>query len=363
MRTLASIVPLTIVLCFAVGCQDKTGLGARYSDAYVEENRGKVLVEIPEVFELANIAIAISDEGLKHPYRVRKRGAYYQRVLTHFQPFADHALIGEPDLHRNFTYTFRDNSVCYVFDGDEIVHAGGHPQMRQPNLFKKHLAQAQDFAKASGFRRFYRENRFFYEEQLRRYRQKVPIRRMWTWLEERFSARHDCYKVVFSPLIGESHETRSFQNNSFSETIMFVSGPGEGDDYAEAVGEALLARVVFTEIDHNYVNRLTERYRRRVKRAFAELDKWNQQGGYRRGEPTFNEYMTWAVFLLYAHDNYDAETFKTVNERVGNQMVHGRKFVRFKEFGDQLLELYLSRSQGPCIADLYPAILDWAEAR
>ena len=334
--------------------------GAYYSDEYVKKNRGKALVEIPDVFELANIAIAISDEGLKHPNRVRKRGAYYERVLEHFKPFRGHPLISEPDLHRNFTYYFRDNAACYVFDGDRIVHAGIYSQIRQPNLFKKHLAQVEDFAKVSGFREFYRKNQPFYREQLRRYRQKVPLRKMWTWLEERFPARHDCYKVVFSPLIGASHETRSFENNDFSETIMFVSGPGEGDDYSDAVGEALLARVVFTEIDHNYVNRVTGGYVERVNQVLSELDEWNKQGGYHRCEHTFNEYMTWAVFLLYAHDSYDAETFKTVKERVGNQMVDGRGFVRFREFGDKLLELYLGRSEGQSIADLYPAILDWA---
>jgi hypothetical protein len=334
---------------------------ATYSSEYVEENRGKVIVEIPEVFELANIAIAISEEGLKHPNRVRKRGAYYERVLEHFKPFKDHPLIAEPDMHRNFNYFFRDNAACYVFDGNKIVRAGIYSKMRTPNLFRKHLAQAVDFAKVSGFRKFYRENQAFYQEQLQRYKQKVPIRKMWAWLQEKFPARHDCYKVVFSPLIGGSHETRHFQSKGFSETIMFISGPGEGDDYSDAVGEALLARVVFSEIDHNYVNRVTKRYVRRVKKAFAELNEWNRQSGYRSSESTFNEYMTWAVFILYAHDNYDAQTFKVVKERVGNQMIDRRKFVRFKEFSDQLLKLYLSRSEGQSIVDLYPAILDWAD--
>jgi hypothetical protein len=264
-------------------------------------------------------------------------------------------------MHWNFNYQFRDNAACYVFDGDKIVHAGIYSKMRRPNLFKKHLAQAEDFAKVSGFRNFYRENQAFYQEQLRRYRQKVPLRKMWTWLEERFPARHDCYKVVFSPLIGGSHETRHFSIKGFSETIMFISGPGEGDDYSDAVGEALLARVVFAEIDHNYVNHVTKEYVSRVNKVIGKLNEWNKQSGYRSRESTFNEYMTWAVFMLYAHDNYDDQTFKTVNERVANQMINRRKFVRFREFSDELLRLYLSQSEGQSIVDLYPDILDWAK--
>ncbi len=337
--------------------------GVNYPDEYIRKNKGKALVEIPEVFELANIAIAISEEGLKHPNRVRKQGEYYQRVLEHFTPFKDHPLIAEPDIHWNFTYQFRDNAACYAFDGDKIVHAGIYRQMRTPNLFKKHLAKAEDFAKTSGFRKFYRENHAFYQEQLQRYRQKVPIRSMWTWLEERFPARHDCYKVIFSPLLGASHETRNFSDKGFSETIMFVSGPGEGDDYSDAVGRAMVARAVFTEIDHNYVNRLTTMHIGPVNEAFADLDKWNKQSGYRSSEGAFNEYMTWAAFILYAHDSYDAETFKTVNERVGDQMVDSRKFVRFRQFSDQLLKLYLVQSEGRSIVDLYPDILDWARSK
>ncbi len=335
---------------------------ANYTADYIGKNKGKVLVEIPEVFELANIAIAISDEGLNNPNRVHKHGAYYKRVLEHFKPFKDHPLIEKPDLHYNATYMFRDNSICYIFEGDRIVHGGLYSNMRRPDLFKKHLALVEDFARDSNFRKFYRDNLPYYQEQIQLYRQKVPVRRMWTWLEERFPARHDCYKVVFSPLIGASHETCSFQDKDFSETIMFVSGPGEPQDFADAIGEGLLSRVVFTEIDHNYVNSVTEQYLHRVNKAFADLDAWNRQGGYRRPEHTFNEYMTWAVFVLYAYDNYKKEDAEVIFKRGPvNTMVNGRKFVRFKEFADKLLELYRNRVQGQSIPDLYPGILDWAE--
>jgi hypothetical protein len=334
---------------------------ATYSAEYMENNRGKVLVEIPEVFELANIAIAVTDFGLEDPRRVQKKGDYYRRVLEHFKPFKDHPLIEEQDLNRNFSYYFRDNSACYVFEADRIVNQGVYSNMRTPNLFKKHLPKVQEFAKVSGFRKFFRENLPFYEEQIRLYRRKVPIRRMWRWLEERFDARHDCYKVVFSPLIGSSHETCSFKNQDFSETIMFVSGPGEPNDSADAVGEGLLARVVFTEIDHNYVNAVTTRHLRRVNKAFADLRKWNKQSGYGTPEGTFNEYMTWAVFTLFAYDYYGGEDFKALNRKVVNTMVKHRKFVLFEAFNEKLLKLYLAGGEDQTIPGLYPAILDWAE--
>jgi hypothetical protein len=336
---------------------------ADYTDDYIEKNRGKVLVEIPEVFELANIAIAISDEGLNNPNRVNKSGAYYKRVLEHFKPFKDHPLIKTPDLNYNFTYMFRDNSICYVFEGDRIVHGGLYSNMRRPDLFKKQLKLVEDFARASNFRKFYRDNLPYYQEQIQLYRDKVPIRQMWRWLEERFPARHDCYKVVFSPLIGASHETCSFQSNGFSETIMFISGPGESKDTSDKIEQGSLSRVVFTEIDHNYVNRVTEVYADRINEVFSSLDEWNKQDGYRTAEMTFNEYMTWAVFVLYVYDNYERPDFEViVKKSAADTMVYSRKFVRFEEFADALLELYRNRAQSQSIPDLYPAILDWAEA-
>ena len=359
-----------VLLVAALACQKLHGLGsflplyprANYTTDYIEKNKGKVLVEIPEVFELANVAIAITDFGLTDPWRVHKQGDYYQRVLEHFKPFNGHPLIAEPDLNYNFTYQFRDNSACYVFEQDKIIHAGLYSYMRRPDLFKKHLALAEDFAKVSSFRKFYRDNLPYYQEQIELYRQKVPVRRMWTWLEERFPARHDCYKVVFSPLIGSSHETCSFKDKGFSETIMFISGPRESKDTSDKIEQGCLSRVVFTEIDHNYVNRFTKQHINRVNKAFADLDAWNQQDGYRQPEYTFNEYMTWAVFVLYAYDNYQKQDAQVIVKKSSvDTMVHHRKFVRFKEFADQLLELYRNRAQGQSIPDLYPAILAWAE--
>ena len=334
-----------------------------YSPEYIERNRGKVLVEIPEVFELANIAIAISDEGLNNPYRVNKNSDYYKRVLEHFEPFKNHPLIKKPDLHYNSTYIFRDNSICYVFERGRIVPGGLYSNIRSPDLFKKQLKLVEDFARDSNFRKFYRDNLSYYQEQIQLYRDKVPVRKMWRWLEERFPTRHDCYKVVFSPLLGSSHETCSFQGKGFSETIMFISGPGESKDTSNEIEQGCLSRVVFTEIDHNYVNSVTCQYVDRVNEVFSSLDEWNKQDGssYPNAEMTFNEYMTWAVFVLYAYDNYEKADFEVIVKKSAvDTMVYFRKFVRFKEFSDALLELYRNRTQGQSIPDLYPAILDWA---
>jgi hypothetical protein len=145
---------------------------------------------------------------------------------------------------------------------------------------------------------------------------------------------------------------------------MFVSGPGEADEVRDAIEVALLAKTVFTEIDHNYVNPTTAKFATRVSQVFADLGKWSHPenaDSYPRAEFVFNEYMTWAVFLLYARDHYDGKTFEAVQQRVVNQMVQGRKFGRFREFTEELLRIYRERAPGQTIPALYPAILAWAE--
>ena len=143
---------------------------ADYSDEYIRRNRGSVLIEIPEMFELANIAIAISEPGLKDLYKVDKSGAYYQSVLQHFLPFRTHPLLAQPSLQRNNGYFFRDNSVCYTFDGDRIIAAGPYRVIRNPDLFYEQRALVEDFARVSGFRQFYRDHLPFYDQQIGLYR-------------------------------------------------------------------------------------------------------------------------------------------------------------------------------------------------
>lgn len=373
MRTKPSAISFVAALFYAfvptTACASETNPGeptdARLVSGNDRQNNGPdVVIEIPEMFELANVAIAISEEGLKHPNRVHKGGPYYERVLKCFLPFKDHPLIREPDLHRNYTYFFRDNSVCYLFNGDTIVHGGAYPPMRTPDLFGKHRAQAEDFASVSGFRKFYRENLSYYREQIQRYQQKVPLCRMGTWLEERSPIRNHRYRIVFSPLLGSSHETCGFETNGVRETFMFVCGPGERGEDDDAIGDALLAKSVFTEIDHNYVNPITARFAQRVKEAFADLGKWSDSknaDSYPNPEFVFNEYMTWAVFLLYAQDTYSRETFEAVKKRVVDQMVNGRKFSRFGGFSEELLRVYRLGPPRQAFVDFYPAIFAWAE--
>lgn len=336
---------------------------ATYSSEYVEKNRGKVIVEIPEVYELANIIIAISDHG-QSSFQVHREGDYYEKVMNHFGSFTSYPIIAEHVYSQQWSryLGFRTNSYGYLFDGDDIKPSRIRRKSSWRDTFKPRIDFVEDFARASMFRDFYRDNNSYYRQQIDKYNREVPIRQMWQWLEQRFPVTYDCYRVVLSPLIKGTHNTQYFEGNNFRETVMFVEmGPileGEIDD----TKRMLTARIVFTEIDHNYVNPVTDQFRGRVNKVFAGLNVWNRQDSYRSPYLTFNEYMTWAVFMLYCHDTLtQEELLQEVNDRVVNTMVNSRKFVRFREFNEKLLQLYQEQGEVQTIIELYPKILDWAE--
>jgi len=345
-------------------CQDSyPWIKANYTLGYIKKNKSKVIIEIPEVYELTNIIIAITDYGLS-TNRVYKQGEYYERVLRHFLPFKNHPLIPkiEPVVRKSSLFRpLKENSACYVFKKDLIVTGGIYPFIKFLNPFRNHIKLIEEFAVKSQFRNFYRDNLSYYTHQIEKYREKVPIKKMWLWLEKNFPERYDCYKIVFSPLTYGTHMTQRFRDGNFNEILMFISGPEVYEKhYSGKVEEGLLSRMVFTEIDHNYVNPITDKNIERVKNVFSDFKRWNKQSGYDSPYATFNEYMTWAVYILYAYENYEREKFASIKQIVFDQMINSRKFVMFEQFSEKLLEFYSDRKGGETIPDLYLKILDWA---
>jgi hypothetical protein len=122
----------------------------------------------------------------------------------------------------------------------------------------------------------------------------------------------------------------------------------------------LASGIVFTEIDHNYVNQISYKYQKQINSIFDKREIWTGANGDtdRYGNPSsvFNEYMTHAVFCIYVKENYDEQTANKIIKNRVNLMVEHRKYIKFKEFNDKLLSL----SGGRKVKDLYPDILNWA---
>jgi hypothetical protein len=327
----------------------------------------RVRIVLPEVYELANIIIAMTTFGRTSPTAVFRTGEYYQRVNATFSPFRDHSSMEDLQLGTNDPlrryYELRDNSVAYVFEDDEIRRDPASPTFWEPNLFRERLAEVQQFARVTNFRSFFGANVSYYRDVIDRYRAIASVDSIADWLEREFQpVRYRHYTVVLSPLVYGSHSAHLGPDRN--EASFLVSGPDvtSGPGTSAGVRQATVQRILFTEVDHAFVNPATDLHRSRVISAFGSRAKWTTDASsfYNSPVAVFNEYMTWATFLLFADGRLPAQDFQTVRDNTVQLMEGSRRFHRFGAFHTELSRLYRNRPPGGHVTDLYPAILDWA---
>src|SRR5918912_3078737 len=69
--------------------------------------------------------------------------------------------------------------------------------------------------------------------------------------------------------------------------------------------ETLRSNIVFTEINHGYINPEADKYADRIGKAISNRDHWVDKGkgpGYYAGIGAFDEYMNWALVSLRITD-------------------------------------------------------------
>jgi hypothetical protein len=127
-----------------------------------------------------------------------------------------------------------------------------------------------------------------------------------------------------------------------------------------------MSGIVFTEIDHNYVNPTTNKYAKQIDSIFAKRGTWAKTGNssdfYGSPVSVFNEYMTHAAFCLYIADSYDEPTANFVIASREALMVDRRNFIRFKAFDQQLLKLH-RENKTLTLTELYPLIVAWCKTQ
>ncbi len=335
-----------------------------------EAKSGQVEVVIPEVYELFNVALALTDASQSNPYRYADHGsAYYEEVMAHFGPYADHPVIAEIEASLGRFPSHRA-LFAYTLEGDAIVPGGPHAGSWRDQVFENYLPLLEDFAVVSDYREFYAAHRPYYEEQIATYEATVPLDAIWSWLEAEFPGEYAAQTVVISPLVSGTHNAFCYKdrNADYWEGVMFVPAPDAArtpDGMPEDVRGALMTRQVFTEIDHLYVNQVTddETTLDAINLALRDFESWNSQKGYATPALTFNEYMTWATYTLFAREAYGPKVFDQANSYTVVLMEEGRGFPRFGAFNQALLEMYEQRTPGTTVAELYPDILSWTRAQ
>jgi hypothetical protein len=353
---------------------------AVFDEAYQAQNRGKILVEIPEVYELVNIAIAMTSFGKQNRNFVYHDSPYYSRALERFDAHAGHPFVVSLDsllTDNSGRYArLKMNGYSFVFDEDDrIVQSAVYDRTGftgdRSNRLRPYIKQMQSFADASRFRSFYKDNAEVYSNYIAFFSDSAGVGEMKRWLDSNFpgSDDYDVYKIIFSPLVSYNQSSTRFESNGFRELQAHVNFPyredakrfGELSQLAETISRG---SIVFTEINHGYINPEGEKYRVRISEAISNRDKWvdKKKGpGYYGGNSAFTEYMNWGLICLRIMDYVPEDEQEKLIVRVERTMVRGRGFIQFESYNRFLMDLYANRAPQATVADLYPDIIEWFE--
>ncbi len=359
---------------------------AELSDTYIDEVRSKVVYEIPEVFELANIILGLLDDSFEGANQ-NTESDYYSEVLKFFGAHRDHEIFNRLNTEGldekeigDIYYDFRDNSYGYVFDesgrivhGNQYFYLHGYNKDTHKNTFVDLLPLVQDFADKSDFRSFFDKQQDFYSRLASREPEFLKTKDIWQWLENEFPLlKIHAYKIVMSPVIGGSHSTQKFhqrnarKNTLFSECIMFMNASDlkvqeRFDSFDEKV--ASISGNLFTELDHNYINPFTGKYYKEISSAFKDRSQWvteDKAKFYSSEHSIYQEYITHALYSIWAYDTFSPDVAaKAVAKRVDLNK-NRRGFYRFDQFNEMLMALEEEHND-KTIMELLPQIIQWCE--
>lgn len=356
---------------------------ARFDKQYQKRNNGKIDVSVPEAYELVNIAIAITPTAIANKNLVYQNSEYYKAVRTWFDKYATHPLITalekelKTDQGRYFSLKMNGNAFEFDQSGalvrSKVYDRTGFDGERSNSLMP-FFELLRDFAAASNFREFFKLNQKTYDEQLTFYRTTADLKGMKKWLDKNLPSSNDYnyYNIVFSPLVAYNQSVTWFDADGFKELQPHVNFPyaedlkRAGTDFVLSPKAEVIFRgnIVFTEMNHGYINPEAEKFGERIYKAVSNRDLWvdKKMGpGYYPGVAAFNEYMNWALVSLRTADIAPKEDQPKMIAAVERMMSERRGFLKFREFDKFLIDLYANRKKGKTLSDLYPQIIEWFE--
>jgi Domain of unknown function (DUF4932) len=347
---------------------------AVFDKKYQKSRQGKTFIDVPEVYELVNIAIAMTPTGIADQGLVHQKSDYYKKVREWFDKFQNHPLLAalDAELKNGQYFNLKMNGYAFEFDKKgKIVNSKVFDRTGwgNENVLRPFLEKLQSFSDTTNFRQFYRENKQIYDEQIAFFRDTANIAEMKRWLDKNFPTSNDynTYNIIFSPLVASNQSVNRFESNGFKELQPHVNFPYyynfENLGVSENTQNIFRGNIVFTEINHGYINPEAEKYADKIKKAVSNRDFWvdkRKGANYYPGISTFNEYMNWALINLRIVDYVPAEEQEKLIKRI-ELIMFGRGFPQFPKFNEFLVKLYRNRQPNQTIADLYPQIIEWFE--
>lgn len=282
-----------LTLGFVPGIFANQCVGQQKTDNSVVIIDKKVTYEVPMTYELMQIAIALTDTTIvANNYNlyseiIDTNTDYYKSVMKHFGQYRNHRLI------QNLNKSLRKNSGSYISNlhlaynsillNKTIKRDIKYPFMHRLAYHFKSTNRklVNDFARVSNFTQFFNQHRDYYSKLLEEVKQNANVNEQQIWLEKEFENKYDEYNIVISPLMNSTHFTKRFKKKQKNKSIMWVSRFGYDVKHSEKINSALYTGIVMTEIDHNYVNPLSDKFKKQLDRLMGNSNrtKWTNGGG------------------------------------------------------------------------------------
>ncbi|UKB82772.1 DUF4932 domain-containing protein [Chryseobacterium sp. MEBOG06] len=321
-----------------------------------------VKIELPESYELGNIILALTEYGQTDPYDVQKIPPYYDEIMTYFKPVKDHPLLQKVNYSRSDWKKFlgfRTDFYAFSFDEKGILKRDYPFNSFGPKEVDENIELINDFVKKSNYRAFFKDHQQFYNTLINNYKEYYYINDTYAFLDKivgKVTAENTKnYVIAISPLVGGQNCHRDINSS------LTVDFPDIGEDLIRGNLKNNIARrildnhTVFSEIDHGYVNPISDQYSKEITAAF-NLNNWDKKSGY-PGISSFNEYMTWAVYDLFIREKFPKEktdSLSTIYHKVNIR----RGFIAQNLFSEKVIELY---KKNKSLEKLYTPLLQWTK--
>jgi hypothetical protein len=350
---------------------------ARFNKAYQQAHDKITLVEIPKVYELVNIIIALTPTAQGDSDLVYHQSPYYQQVQQWFKPFIREPIVLKIDSVLKSGQYAEIKMDAYAFDyaaHDRIVQSKIYDRISwgPENTLRPYIADLESFARKSKFNTFYKQHESLYKAQTRCYEDSINTTAMIQWLRGNFpKTGYNSFKVIFSPLVYGSQSANWFESNGFKEMQMHINFPYDTPAMVKMWSTAAVtlrrSQTVFTEMNHSFINPQLDLNLSKgnddFAQAFEHLEIWTDTAKparhYQSPRQCFNEYMNWALVSLYYADKAPNSEKERLIKSVSEQIQNVRGFKKFIAFNDYLVQLYITRPSGTTLADLYPRIIQW----
>ncbi len=331
-------------------------------NCYSQDN---IKIETTESYELSNIILALTEYGRTDKMDVQKVAPYYNEILKYFEPVMKHPLLDSVNYSRKDWEKFlgfRTDMYAFSFNQNGQLKRDYPFNSFGPTEVDKNIDLINDFVLKSHYRQFYNLHTAFYDRIVSHYKEYYFVNKTKQFLdkvgENHKNKSNKKYVIAISPLVGGQNCHRD------TDSTTTVDFPNIGEDLILGNLETNYnTRIVdnhslFTEMDHGYVNPISDKYEKLIASNF-NLTKWDKASGY-PGINSFNEYMTWAVYDLFIK-----EKFPKVADSIAMQWQEinvSRGFIAQNLFAKKVSELYFKQKGNEKIERVYKPLLQWCKS-